>query len=60
MTLKLMDIRNPFEKKESGFFKRTPEREDGRRLEKRNYSFFFFFLAFICLLGLPVISFPLN
>ncbi|XP_050259628.1 probable aquaporin NIP-type [Quercus robur] len=37
MTMKLMDIRNPFEKKESGFFKRTPEREDERRLEKRNH-----------------------
>ena len=46
MTVKLMDIRNSFEKKESGFFKRTPKREDGRRLEKRNHSFFFGFYMF--------------
>ena len=61
MTVKLMDIRKPFEKKESGFFKRTPEREDRRRLGKKNTTvFFFFFFAFICLLGLPVIGFPQN
>ena len=60
MTVKLMDIRKPFEKKESRFFKRTPEREDGRRLGKEKHHCFFFFLAFICLLGLPVIGFPQN
>ena len=45
MTVKLMDIRKPFEKKESGFFKRTQEREDRRRLGKKNttvYLFIFF------------------
>ena len=60
MTVKLMDIRKAFDKKESGFFKRTPEREDKRRLGKKNTTVFFFFLAFICLLGLPVIGFPQN
>ena len=59
MTVKLMDIRKPFEKKEYGFFKRTQEREDGRRLGKKNTTVYFF-LAFICLLGLPVIGFPQN
>ena len=43
MTVKLMDIRKPFEKKESGFFKRTQEREDRRRLGKKNTTVFFFF-----------------
>ena len=45
MTVKLMDIRKPFEKKESGFFKRTPEWEDRRRLGKKNTTVFFFFFG---------------
>ena len=45
MTVKLMDIRKPFEKKESRFFKRTLEREDGRRLGKEKHHCFFFFFG---------------
>ena len=43
MTVKLMDIRNPFEKKEFRFFKRMPERGDVRE-DGEEESLFFFFL----------------
>ena len=45
MTVKLMDIRNPFEKKEFRFFKRMPERGDVREDGEEEPLFFFFLLA---------------
>ena len=46
MTVKLMDIRNPFEKKESGFFKRTPERRTGEGWRRGTTVFLFGFYMF--------------
>ena len=59
-TVKLMDIRNPFEKKESGFSKRMPEREDGREDGEEEPLFFFFLFGFYMFTWSTGNRFPLN